>query len=136
MSDFTQPRGGLMVTHHVRVSPSRSMRSVTGDVQALLDEYGEGVRRSCGFLASELIAQIIGRESPWGDVPVGLSVELRGDVVRLEATGPLPSSTDRNGNGVAPEPLGEWGRFILDRLGDRWGIHRGPPREVWAEVAA
>src|SRR4051794_33011335 len=83
MSDISQSNGGLVVTHHVRVDPSRSMKSVTGDVQALLDEYGEDSRRGCALLASELIAQIVGREPEWGDEPVALSVQLHKDTARL-----------------------------------------------------
>ena len=133
MSDFSQPNGGLVVTHHVRVDPSRSMKSVTGDVQALLDEYGEDSRRGCALLASELIAQIVGREPEWGDKPVALSIQLGEHSVRLEATG--GASPTVNGNGDAGgEPLADWGRYILDRLADRWGIHGGPRRDIWAEV--
>jgi hypothetical protein len=132
MSDISQSNGGLVVTHHVRVDPSRSMKSVTGDVQALLDEYGEDSRRGCALLASELIAQIVGREPEWGDEPVALSVQLHKDTVRLEATGRASSSIDTNGG--TPEPLADWGRYILDRLSDRWGIRGGPRRDIWAEV--
>jgi len=132
MSDFSQPNGGLVVTHHVRVDPSRSMKSVTGDVQALLDEYGEDSRRGCALLASELIAQIVGREPEWGDKPVSLSIQLCEHSVRLEATGHSPPPI--NGNGDSAEPLADWGRYILDRLADRWGIRGGPQRDIWAEV--
>jgi hypothetical protein len=132
MSDFSQPNGGLVVTHHVRVDPSRSMKSVTGDVQALLDEYGEDSRRGCALLASELIAQIVGREPEWGDKPVALSIQLCEHSVRLEARGNAPPTV--NGNGHTGEPLADWGRYILDRLADRWGIRGGPERDIWAEV--
>ena len=132
MSDISQSNGALVVTHHVRVDPSRSMKSVTSDVQALLEEYGEDSRRGCALLASELIAQIVGREPEWGDKPVALSIQLRDDAIRLEATG--NTSPSINGNGGTPEPLADWGRYILDRLADRWGIRGGPHRDIWAEV--
>jgi hypothetical protein len=92
MSGSTPSMGGLVVTHHVRVDPSRSMKSVTGDVQSLLAEYGEGSRRSCALLASELIAQIVGREPSWAGGPVGLTIQLRKDAIRMEATAPTPAS--------------------------------------------
>jgi hypothetical protein len=108
------------------------MKSVTGDVQSLLAEYGEGSRRSCALLASELIAQIVGREPSWAGGPVGLTIQLRKDAIRMEATAPTPASSDQNG--VAPEPLAEWGEFLLDKLADRWGVREAPRRDIWAEV--
>jgi hypothetical protein len=130
MSGITSPRGDLVVTHHVRVDPARSMKSVTGDVQALLEEYGDGQRRSCALLASELIAQIVGRQQGWEGGAVELTIQLRRDAIRLEALG--PRGADQNG---AAEPLAEWGQFLLDRLADRWGIRGGTDRAIWAEVA-
>ncbi len=132
MSGSTPSMGALVVTHHVRVDPSRSMKSVTGDVQSLLGEYGEGSRRSCALLASELIAQIVGREPRWAGGPVDLTIQLREDAIRMEATAPTQASSDRNG--VAPEALAEWGQFLLDKLADRWGIREAPRRDIWAEV--
>jgi hypothetical protein len=130
MSGFTAPMGGLVVTHHVRVDPTRSMKSVTGDVQALLEEYGDEPRRSCALLASELIAQIVGREQGWHGT-VELTIQLRHDVIRLEATGPDSSSAGPNGS---VERLADWGEFLLDRLADRWGVEEAPRRAIWAEV--
>ena len=120
-----------MVTHHVRVDPTRSMKSVTGDVQALLEEYGDEPRRSCALLASELIAQVVGREEGWESGPVELAIQLRDDAIRLEATGSRSSGTGRNGTA---EPLAEWGQFLLDRLADHWGVSEEPRRGIWAEV--
>lgn len=130
MSRITSPMGGLVVTHHVRVDPTRSMKSVTGDVQALLEEYGDEPRRSCALLASELIAQIVGRQQSWEGGSVDLTIRLREHAIKLEATGP-PSTADHNGSA---EPLAEWGQFLLDRLADRWGVRGGPRRGIWAEI--
>ncbi len=132
MSGSTSSMGALVVTHHVRVDPSRSMKSVTGDVQSLLGEYGEGSRRSCALLASELIAQIVGREPRWAGGPVDLTIQLREDAIRMEATAPTPASSDRNA--VAPVALAEWGEYLLDKLADRWGVREAPRRDIWAEV--
>jgi hypothetical protein len=121
---------GFVVTRRVRVDPTRSMKSVTDDVQALLEEYGDEPRRSCALLASELIAQIVGREQGL-DGPVDLTIQLRADAIRLEATGPASSTSDTGG---PVERLADWGEFLLDRLSDRWGIRGGPHRGIWAEV--
>ena len=62
MSDFTRPTGGGRgVTHSVRVQPPRSMKAITGEVEALLDGLDEGSRRSGALLAIELVAQVVGR---------------------------------------------------------------------------
>ena len=129
MSGTTVPLGGLVVTHHVRVDPTRSMKSVTGDVQALLEEYGDEPRRTCALLASELIAQIVGRQQAWEGGSVELTIRLRERAIRLEATGPA-STADQNG----AERLAAWGQFLLDRLADRWGVRGEPRRGIWAEV--
>jgi hypothetical protein len=131
MSGITSPIGGLVITHHVHVDPTRSMKSVTGDVQALLEEYGDEPRRSCALLASELIAQIVGRERNWEGGPVELTIQLREELIRLEATGPASVGVDHND---AAAPLAQWGEFLLDRLSDRWGVRGGPDRAIWAEV--
>lgn len=130
MTGTTSPSGGFVVTHHVRVDPTRSMKSVTGDVQALLAEYGDEPRRSCALLASELIAQIVGRQQSWDGASVELTIRVREHTIRLEATGPA-STADLNSSAA---PLAEWGQFLLDRLADRWGVRGGPRRGIWAEV--
>jgi hypothetical protein len=134
MSGGTPSTGGLVVTHHVRVDPSRSMKSVTEDVQSLLEEYGEASRRSCALLASELIAQIVGREPRWAGGPVDLTIQLREESVRMEAT--APTTTVIHHNGGSSEDLAEWGEFLLDKLADRWGVQEAPHRDIWAEVDA
>jgi hypothetical protein len=62
MSELTWPTGGgygtQVVTHRVRVQPPRSMKAITGDVEALLGGMDEGARRSGGLLASELVARL------------------------------------------------------------------------------
>ena len=80
------------VTHRLRVAPSRSMKATTGEVEALLDGLEESSRRSCGLLASELIAQVTGQAPGFDGGPIGLTVQLREDAVRLEARGPVAPS--------------------------------------------
>jgi hypothetical protein len=134
MSDFTWPNQAM--THHVRVQPSRSMKAITGEVETLLDGLEEGPRRSGALLASELVAQVVGRAPGSYAEPVGLTVQLRQDVVRLEATGPVAPSTQAVADpGTVPtDQLAEWGRFIIDRLADRWGVGGGASGDIWAEI--
>ena len=141
MSELTWPTGGgrvtQVVTHRVRVQPPRRMKAITAEVHTLLDGLDEDSRRSGALLASELVAQVVGRAPGSPSGPVGLSVQLRGDTVRLEATGPIaPASgggADHNDT-VAVDPFADWGRFILDRLSDRWGVGGGARRDIWAEI--
>jgi len=133
MSELTWPTGGgpatQVVTHRVRVQPPRRMKAIAGDVEALLGGFDEDTRRSGGLLATELIAQVVGRAPGSPSGPVGLSIQLRGDAVRLEATGPIAPSI---GNPV--DPFADWGWFILDRLSDRWGMDGGARPDIWAEI--
>jgi hypothetical protein len=123
-------------THNLRVDPRRSMKAITGEVEALLDGLEETSRRNGALMASELIAQVVGRAPGLHSEPVGLMVQLREDVVRMEATGPVaPSVGARSDPDSAPgDPLADWGRFILDRLADRWGVGGNAQRALWAEI--
>jgi hypothetical protein len=141
MSKLTWPTGGggvtQVVTHRVRVQPPRSMKAISGDVEALLGGLKEDTRRSGAFLATELVAQAIGRAPGSPSGPVGLTVQLREDAIRLEATGPIaPSNGAAAGHddAIPADPLAEWGWFILDRLSDRWGVGGGARRAIWAEI--
>ena len=112
------------------------MKEITGKVETLLDGLEKGPRRSLGLLASELLAQVVGRAPSWGNEPVDLTVQVREDAVRLEATGPIAPSIGPTGDRQAatPNPLADWGRFIIDRLADRWGVCGGARRDIWAEI--
>lgn len=131
-------RGGVaqVVTHRVRAQPPRSMKAITAEVEALLDGLDERSRRSGALLASELIAQVVGRAPGSQSGPVGLTVQLREDAVRLEATGPaVPSIGATACHDLAPpDPMADWGWFILDQLSDRWGMGGGTRRGIWAEI--
>ena len=64
--------------HRLRVAPSRSMKAIAGEIEAMLDGMEESSRRSSALLASELIAQVTGRTALDGE-PVGLTIQLRED---------------------------------------------------------
>ncbi len=161
MSDLTRPTGGggssvagpsptpgvatgapvdanHGATHRLRVGPSRSMRVIAGEVEALLDGVEESSRHSAAFLASELIAQVVGRAPDFDGEPVALTVQRREDAVRLAATGPVrPSAQPTSGHDAIPtDPLADWGRFFIDRLADRWGVEDGARPSIWAEIEA
>jgi hypothetical protein len=123
-------------THNLCVDPGRSMKAITDEVEALLDGLDETSRRSSALMASELIAQVIGRAPGSHSEPVGLTLQLREDVVRMEATGPVaPSAGESSDPDSAPaDPLADWGRFILDRFADRWGVGGDARRALWAEI--
>jgi hypothetical protein len=134
MSEFARPDQAVM--HHVRVQPSRSMKAITSDVEVLLDGLEERSRRSGALLASELVAQVVGRAPGLYTEPVALTVQLRQDAVRLEATGPVAPSTRAvaSGDAVPADQLADWGPYIMDRLADRWGVGGAAPGDIWAEI--
>jgi hypothetical protein len=122
-------------THDLRVNPSRSMRAIADEVEALLAGLEEEHRNGGALLASELIAQVVARDPEFHGEAVGLTIQLREDAVRMEATGPVaPSAGGGSSLGSPPDPLADWGRFILDRLADRWGVGTDPRRSIWAEI--
>jgi hypothetical protein len=111
------------------------MKAIAEEVETLLDGLEEASLRSGALLASELIAQVVGRDPGFRGEPVGLTIHVREGVVRMEATGPsAPSAGAEANSDSAPDPLADWGPFILDRLADRWGVHGRPRQAIWAEI--
>ncbi len=124
-----------LAKHRLRVHPSRSMRTVTAEIDALLGSPGRAEAPGGALLASELIAQVVGRDPRMGNHAVDLTIELREDAVRMEASGPTaPSAPGGSDSGVPTDPLANWGPFILDRLADRWGVREGARSAIWAEI--
>jgi hypothetical protein len=113
------------------------MKAITGEVEALLGGLDEDTRRGGGLLATELVAQVVGRVPGPRSGPVGLVVQMREGVVRLAATGRVaPTILAAAGHDAAApdDPLADWGQFIVDRLADRWGMGGGARRDIWAEI--
>jgi hypothetical protein len=111
------------------------MRAVTAEVDGLLAGSGGAEAPGAALLASELIAQVVGRDAGFRGDAVELTIELRKDAVRLEASGPAtPDVGGASDPGAASDPLADWGSFILDRLADRWGVQRGARPAIWAEI--
>ena len=120
----------------LRVDSSLSMKAVTAEVDALLEGIDEGLRHRSTVLARELIAQVVRRSPERNQQEIGLSIELRAESIRLEASGPvLPGTMAGAHNGVARDALADWGTFAITRLADRWGTGRGSHRYVWADIA-
>ena len=128
-------RGSPARAHHVRVGPPRSMRAISDQVKELLDGLDEDSRQRAALLAGELLAQVNGREPGSDGEPIGLTIELREDAVRLEAFGSVAPSVRAAAeqDTVSGDPLADWGRFILDRQADRWGV-RCERATIWAEL--
>jgi hypothetical protein len=111
------------------------MRAVTSEIDALLAGSGRAEVPGGALLASELIAQVVGRDPRFREDAVDLTIELREDAVRMEASGPAaPSVRGEPEPGAATDPLADWGSFILDRLADRWGVRGGARAAIWAEI--
>jgi hypothetical protein len=120
------------------VDPRHSMKVATAELETALERLGADMspasRRQTALLASELIAQVAGRDLDHGSGPVDLTVRFSPNLIRLETRGPaLPSAT----HGFEPEVangFAEWGQFVLQRLASRWGIHGKDPAILWAEI--
>jgi hypothetical protein len=124
-----------VVTHRLHIDPSRTMKAVTAEVESMLDGMDQGPRHSGALLASELIAQVVARTPEWNTHHVELTIQLRPDAVRLEAAGPAaPASAATRGLHVVPDPIADWGAFLIERLADRWGVDGGSHPSIWAEI--
>jgi hypothetical protein len=132
-----QPEGSASEppSYRLRVDPSRSMRAVTAEVDGLLAGSGRAEVPGVALLASELIAQVVGRDASFRGHAVELTIELRRDAVRMEASGPAaPNVRGASDPGAASDPMADWGSFIIDRLADRWGVEAGARPAIWAEI--
>ena len=128
---------GPGATHRVWIDPSRSMKVVSREVEALLDGFQDDQRRGGALLASELIAQVVSMPPGWNGQHVGLTVQLRTDAVRLEASGPAASAMEATaGDAAADDPGADWGAYLMDSLADRWGFAGPSRRVIWAEIEA
>jgi hypothetical protein len=97
-------------------------------------EMSPASRRQTALLASELIAQVAGRDLDHSDAAVEVTLRFRPNRVRLETCGPAMPSATRRFEPDAANGLAEWGRFVLDRLSDRWGIDDKDHSVLWAEI--
>lgn len=126
--------------HTISVDPRRSMKAATEELELALDRLGADLspssRRATALLATELVAQVVGRELGHRTRPVDLRVALQPGCVRLEAGGAALRLVGPDAEPRSEGPaLAEWGHFLLDRLADRWGIDGGDPPTLWAEVS-
>jgi hypothetical protein len=111
------------------------MKAITDEVEVLLGDLDEISPHSSALLASELIAQVVGRDPAFHQESIDLTIQLRADVVRMEATGPVaPSGVPGGDPSSTPDHLADWGVLILDPLADRWGVDGDPRRTIWAEI--
>jgi hypothetical protein len=142
-AEFSGTDGGVaktpaMAVHTLNVDPRRSMKSATAELETTLERLGANMdpqsRRLTALLASELIAQVAGGDLDHGNGAVGLTERFRPNNVRLETRGPSMPSATRRFEPDAANGLAEWGRFVLDRLANRWGIDGKDPAVLWAEI--
>jgi hypothetical protein len=124
--------------HTISVDPRRSMRAATRELEVALDRFGANLdpssRSAATLLATELVAQVVGRELNPRTRPVNLVVKLRPDSVRLETRGSALRLVGAPAPATRADGLAEWGRYLLDRLADDWGMDDDEPPNLWAEV--
>jgi hypothetical protein len=125
-------------THTLSIDPRHSMKAATVELETSLErlgaDMGPATRRRTALLASELIAQVAGRDLDDSMGSVDLTVLFSPNGVRLATRGPAKPAVT---NGFEPDKtngLAEWGQFLLNRLADRWGVEGNHPPILWAEV--
>lgn len=125
-------------THTLSVNPRHSMKAATTELETALEglgaDMGPATRRRTALLASELIAQVAGRDPDENGGSVDLTVVFARNGVRLQTQGPSRPAVIAGFEPDAANGLAEWGQFLLNRLADRWGIDGSRPPLLWAEV--
>src|SRR5436190_3927630 len=85
------------------------------------------------LLASELLTNGV-RHGAQGSGWITLDVDVYANAIRVAVADP--------GEGFEPDPVpqphvdrpGGWGLCLVDRLADRWGVHRDDVTSVWFEI--
>jgi anti-sigma regulatory factor (Ser/Thr protein kinase) len=96
-------------------------------------EVDTGVLNNARLLVSELVANAVEHVPVAGDL--GLRVELRDGVLRVEVRDPGPGFTPRARAPGDPKESG-WGLHFVAMLADRWSAEPGESNRVWFELDA
>lgn len=100
----------------------------------LVDDHDAHVRETVVLLVSELVSNAVQHGGPHGPTAtVGLEVETRPDLVRVEVTD-AGTGDPSLGNGAVNHPSGR-GLLLVEALASRWGCeHLSVGKTVWFEI--
>lgn len=110
-----------------RLAPRRARRALEQ-----LD-LGGRVMSVLELLACELVTNSVLHGSRSARDRIGVEVELSPRTVRVEITDAGPGFSPHPGRQAPDDERGR-GLVLVDGLADRWGVHAGPPAQVWFEL--
>jgi anti-sigma regulatory factor (Ser/Thr protein kinase) len=89
------------------------------------------------LLVSELVTNGVRHAGADEDEDIDLAVVRHGNRLRVQVTDRGPGFDGRPRPRNRIDQTGGWGLFLVERLADRWGVHReGSANVVWFEVHA
>lgn len=100
--------------------------SAPGVAREAIDEWLRDVNRGVHCDARSVVSELVLNAVRQGGAPFELSVEQRGDRVRIEVAD--------GGEPTGRRPPEGWAQRIVDALAARWGV-RGDDAHVWFELA-
>ena len=84
------------------------------------------------LMTTELVSNAVRHSGFLGGDPIGLDVYVELDTVRISVVDAGPGlDPDRP---ILGQNVQGWGLTLIDRVSDRWGIHREHPHSVWFEI--
>ncbi len=123
------PRHGLP-------TDTRELRNIHDRLNEVLVDVDADTRRKVRFVITDVIAQSLRQRNGGTPGVTELTVEVREDLVRVEADGPgVSAGADLDGAaGRAADPLGGLALFVVDELAVRSGAADGPEPSAWYEI--
>jgi anti-sigma regulatory factor (Ser/Thr protein kinase) len=110
-------------------SPGRARHAL----DPLSDQLPSPVLEDIRLLVSELVTNSV-RHAGLGDSgSIGLRVEVRPRLVRVEVSDPGPGFEPGEDTPSIYQDSG-WGLYLVGQVADRWGIQRRPGTMVWFEI--
>jgi serine/threonine-protein kinase RsbW len=84
------------------------------------------------LMTSELVSNAVKHAQLLQDDLISLDIYVEPETIRVSVVDAGPGfDPDRP---VASRAEGGWGLVLVDRVADRWGIHREHPHSVWFEL--
>lgn len=121
------------VSQSFRAEP-RAADAARRVIERLEPELGQDRCRAACLLVTELVANAVLHASHGPDDTVTVRVCKSPWGVRVGVidggTGFEPRVRERSGG----LPDSGWGLYLVEQMADRWGVERGPEREVWFEL--
>lgn len=99
----------------------------------LSGEIPPSVLEDIRLLVSELVTNSVRHAGLGSGAWIGLRVEVRPRIVRVEVSDPGPGFEPGDVTPSIYQDSG-WGLYLVGQVADRWGIRRRPETVVWFEI--